>query len=271
MSYDGTSLVCSHPITTYSGGNGIYIYPGSEFTSDNSVCTPKRVRRFQQSFGIAPDLLHNINGHDLSGTYGTTTVTIGGYPGVKITQDGSNVGYDSACNYMRKMTGSEYLPQFGDGTVPQYSYLVAGDGKIYKPQYDGTNGLVLYYINQFAFKSDIPSTSNFVNLTGTQTITGAKTFQNNCLTISYSGYGAPALKLTGSSSGYAGTTVLQAGTPGGATRTITLPSTDGTLALTSYVQANPGSGSTALSTIKINGSNYYLSATANIPIVDIRS
>ncbi len=76
-------------------------------------------------------------------------------------------------------------------------------------------------------KNDI---SNVVttNGSGTQTITGDIKFGDNNLTIFKTG-GAPALKLSSDSSGWAGTTILQAGTPGGATRTITLPSTDGTL------------------------------------------
>ena len=114
---------------------------------DNGYVTPKRVLRFQQSFAIAPDPLHNINNHDLSGTYTatSTTITISGinYPVIIIQEDGSSLSTASASNYMMKMTGSEFIPMYGDGTVPRYSYMVIGDGYIYKPQYDSTNGLVL--------------------------------------------------------------------------------------------------------------------------------
>lgn len=119
---------------------------------DNGYVTPKRVLRFQQSFAIAPDPLHNINNHDLSGTYTatSTTITISGinYPVIIIQEDGSSLSTASASNYMMKMTGSEFVPMYGDGTVPRYSYMVIGDGYIYKPQYDSTNGLVLWYVGQ---------------------------------------------------------------------------------------------------------------------------
>ena len=112
--------------------------------------------------------------------------------------------------------------------------LDSGGGSGSEISYDDDNGNHhdLYFprgSGTIALTSDIPSTSNFVttNGSGTQIITSDKQFNGN-LTILKTG-GAPALKLTGDSSGWAGTTILQAGTPGGATRTITLPSNDGTL------------------------------------------
>ena len=54
------------------------------------------------------------------------------------------------------MVGSEFVPTFGDGTVPQFSYIIDASGVIYKPQYDSTNGLVLYITGQLALTSSLP-------------------------------------------------------------------------------------------------------------------
>ena len=120
---------------------------------------PPKVRQYQIIFGIAPTLLTNINGHDLSGTYNTLDTTVGGFPVVKIrnASDNSNLTFDQSHNYMRKITGSEFTPTFGDGTVPQYSYIIDGQGMLYKPQWDSTNGLLLYKVNRLALYSNLPS------------------------------------------------------------------------------------------------------------------
>lgn len=120
---------------------------------------PSQVRQYQITFGIAPTLLTNINGHSLSSVYNTVEVTVDGHPAVKIRKnDGNaNLTFDESHNYMRKITGSEFTPTFGNGTVPQYSYIVDGNGMIYKPQWDQNNGLLLYKVNRLAMYSDIPA------------------------------------------------------------------------------------------------------------------
>lgn len=88
-----------------------------------------------------------------------------------------------------------------------------------------------------ALVSQIPSSSSFVTLSDAQTITGAKTFDSNNLTVYYNS-GAPSIKFQGAVSGWSGTTTLQAGTPGGSSITLTLPSASGTIALTSDVKTS---------------------------------
>ena len=123
----------------------------------NYYTSPTQIRQYQQTFGVAPDLLHNINGHDLSGTYGILNVTVGGYPAVKVLKNDLKLSFDESHNYMRKITGSEYTPIYGDGTVPQFSYIIDGTGKVYKAQWDSTNGLLLYIVAQLALHSEIPT------------------------------------------------------------------------------------------------------------------
>ena len=136
----------------------------------NEYVNPKQVRDYQVVFGIAPTLLTNINGHNLSYIYATRNVIINGYPGVQIynTSDSSNLTFNESHNYMRKITGSNFTPTFGDGSVPQFSYIVGGDGTIYKPQWDQTNGLVLYKVNKLALKD---STIEYIDFTVTASST----------------------------------------------------------------------------------------------------
>ena len=129
----------------------------------NYYTSPTQIRQYQQTFGVAPDLLHNINGHDLSGTYGILNVTVGGYPAVKVLKNDLKLSFDESHNYMRKITGSEYTPIYGDGTVPQFSYIIDGNGKVYKAQWDSTNGLLLYIVAQLALHSEIPDAVSGTN------------------------------------------------------------------------------------------------------------
>ena len=112
--------------------------------------SPTQVRQYQATLGIIEnDLLTNINGHSVSSLYKVdeNTSFVAGYPVKKIIKlDNSNLSFDDAHNYMRKMTGSEFAPIF-DVSVPQYTYIMDVNGTLYKPQWDSSNGLLLYYMS----------------------------------------------------------------------------------------------------------------------------
>ena len=81
----------------------------------------------------------------------TNETTIGGYAAVKVlaydssTGTTSNTTEEQAGRYLKSMTGSEYVPTY-NYDYPRYHILIDSEGKIYKPQFDSTNGLVLYKV-----------------------------------------------------------------------------------------------------------------------------
>ena len=88
-------------------------------------------------------VLQNINGKQLS-AYTSDYGTYGGYAGYKIQKNSTNLTREQAGQYLSALCGSEFTPTYNFDT-PLNSYLVrASDGLILKPQYDATNGLVLY-------------------------------------------------------------------------------------------------------------------------------
>ena len=97
------------------------------------------------------DALTNINGRAFQ-NHTSTEVTIGSYTGLKILKNGNKVNEQEAKEYMEYMTGSFYLPKY-NYDKPKNTYFVKPDGHIYKPQYDSTNGLVLYDFGDLASKS----------------------------------------------------------------------------------------------------------------------
>lgn len=97
------------------------------------------------------DALTNINGRTFQ-NYTSTEVTIGGYTGLKILKNGNKVTEQEGEEYMEYMTGSYYLPKY-NYDKPKNTYFITPAGHIYKPQYDSTNGLVLYDFGDLASKS----------------------------------------------------------------------------------------------------------------------
>lgn len=111
---------------------------------------------------IVHDALTNVNGYSLSGSYSATDTTISAnnttYNVIIIkTQDGNKLTTDQAATYMKRQTGSYFLPVYTQDN-PSFAYLIFNNGKIYKAQWDDTNGLVLWYCNQLLLKSDVTNT-----------------------------------------------------------------------------------------------------------------
>jgi hypothetical protein len=133
---------------------------------------------------------------------------------------------------MRKLTGSEYTPIYGDGTVPQFSYIVDGTGKFYKAQYDNTNGLLLYPVSQLALNSTV------VHNTGNETINGVKTFSNNI----YSKLNLQAGDGTSKYASYS-SRAIALGNGGSPNTILILPTASGSHTLATLDDITGGSGS----------------------------
>ena len=118
------------------------------------------VPNLQATTTVVADALTNVNGWYLT-SYEQSPITISGYTGILITKGGNNLTEADALTYMEAMTGSKFVPTY-DFNKPQYSLFIFADFTIWKPQFDETNGLVLYAMGQLA------NANNFVTLTQAQ-------------------------------------------------------------------------------------------------------
>ena len=110
--------------------------------------------------GFIIDTLHNQNNKYLS-NYNAVDITISDYPGVQILYTGGEEVTGDICTqeqagiYLKSMCGSDYVPTY-NFDYPSYPILIDRNGQIYKPQWDSTNGLVLFkvtnpFLTQVAF------------------------------------------------------------------------------------------------------------------------
>lgn len=106
------------------------------------------VPKHQTTTILIADPLTNINGRAFQ-NYTSEDVTIGGYPAIKILRDGNALSEAYAKEYMEYMTGSSFLPKY-NYDYPKNTYFIMPNGQLLKPQYDSTNGLVLYYSGRIA-------------------------------------------------------------------------------------------------------------------------
>lgn len=102
---------------------------------------------------IVQNALKNISGKTLT-SFSASEVPLNGYTVIQIKKNNSVLNETDAKTYMAAQTGSYFLPVY-DYDNPKFTYFIFTDGRLYKPQFDATNGLVLYYMNQLAFASDI--------------------------------------------------------------------------------------------------------------------
>ena len=114
--------------------------------------------------GIIKDTLTNINGRVLS-SYESNLITISGYQCYKITYGGETLTENRARSYLEAMCGSSFLPTY-NYNIPKNTYLLTFDGLMLKPQFDYTNGLVLYLMQSIATKKWVED-KNYVTYTAT--------------------------------------------------------------------------------------------------------
>lgn len=102
------------------------------------------------SVALVVNTLTNINGRVLS-AYESTSTTIEGYQVYRITYGGNKLTETRAANYMEYMCGNRYVPTY-NYEKPKNTYFITVAGTILKPQYDSTNGLLLYIMSTVATK-----------------------------------------------------------------------------------------------------------------------
>lgn len=131
---------------------------------------------------IVADSLHNINGYAVSasrlGTFISTdtTITTGGKTytvkiiKLKVGSIISNLTEQIAKEYMEQMCGSQYVSKY-DERLPHDHIFMMADFTLWKPQWDSTNGLVLWklsevqsqlYVHHFIIHFTPPGSSTYV-------------------------------------------------------------------------------------------------------------
>lgn len=87
--------------------------------------------------------LTNLNGRVLS-AYTATLTTIGGYECYQIKKNNAVLTEEEAADYMEYQTGSRYVPKYNYEKPLNSLFIFTTDQSVWKPQYDSTNGLLLY-------------------------------------------------------------------------------------------------------------------------------
>lgn len=161
--------------------------PVDDIIGDNVVFVDnvQWVRDNQMTVSIAVDATHNINGRELTNFVASQTA-IGGYPAILVQyQDNTKLTEEQAARYMHAMTGSNYVPRYdSENMIPTNSYIMFADKTLWKPQYDDTNGLVLFSMN-----------TTILDAESDQTITGTKTFSSNVVLANTSSGESPEIRL----------------------------------------------------------------------------
>ena len=141
---------------TYTGGVqntttwSFYTEETEEIGADVHFASKEWVKpsipKFQSGLSVIKDLTTNINGWELT-NYDYEEVTISTYPAYKITTAGGETLTEAQARaYMRCMSGSDFLPTY-DFNRPINSLFITAAGKILKPQFDNSNGLLLFKID----------------------------------------------------------------------------------------------------------------------------
>lgn len=145
-------------ISGYTNGQLFYVVSRNQFMQlveneleEKELNVYNVVPGQQATLSIIANNLTNINGRYLS-SYESNSVVISDYQCYKITRGGENLNEEYAAAYMEFMTGSKYLPKY-DYEHPKNTYFINPDGLILKPQYDDTNGLLLYPMTYLATRN----------------------------------------------------------------------------------------------------------------------
>lgn len=159
--------ISQETLSTYNDGQVFYDIITKRFYKKTSgaLADYNFVTSNQANVSIVIDELTNVNGR-IFVHYSKEAITISGFNAFKIKYDGGNTTEEQAREYMAYMTGSSFLPKYNYDR-PANTYFLTPDGKLYKPQYDDTNGLVLYILPQLALKSYVDD--NYVPYSGANT------------------------------------------------------------------------------------------------------
>lgn len=162
----------SEDISGYTNGQLFYVVSRNQFMQlvvneleERELKVYNVVPGQQATMSIIANPLTNVNGRVLS-AYESTIVTISDYQCYKITRGGANLTEEYASRYMEYMTGSKYLPKY-DYDYPKNTYLITPTGLILKPQYDSTNGLLLFPMSNLATRDYVDN--DILEITSTST------------------------------------------------------------------------------------------------------
>ena len=162
------ALLTSISALSTSGTGLLRFESGEAYFDTSSYCTEVYVEAFaRQSLAIIATPLMNINTKSLT-NYTSDEITVGGYTVTQILTSNSEVLTEQqASTYMAAQCGSGYVPKYNYDN-PKNTFFITADFDVLKPQYDTTNGLLLYKMGKIV--SDTYLKSNFsaaqtVNLT----------------------------------------------------------------------------------------------------------
>ena len=178
----GTTVTANYTFPTLSKAAGDYI-----------IATTDDILAHQASVTIVKNALTNINGRVLSAYEATLGSVPGQEPGVyytiyTITYGNVTLTEEKARDYMEYMTGARFLPVYNYEKPQNDIFVFADDGNsLWKPQWDSTNGLILYRLNK-----------GLVDCQTNQTINGVKSFDDRVY-INNAIYGNGNLYLVNSS------------------------------------------------------------------------
>lgn len=156
--------ISQETLTAYNEGQVFYDLATKRFykKSDGGAIDYNFVTSNQANVSIVVDPLTNVNGRAFV-HYTSELTTISGFSAYLIKYDGEKATEEQAREYMAYMTGSSFLPKYNYDR-PANTYFLTPNGELYKPQYDATNGLVLFILPQLALKKYLDD--NFVPFTG---------------------------------------------------------------------------------------------------------
>ena len=104
----------------------------------------ENVVKNQANMAIVKDALTNVNGRVFQNY--TATLITSGYTYYLIQKNSANLTKADAIEYMNYMTGSKFVPEY-NYDFPRNTYFIFEDNTIWKPQFDTTNGLLLYKVS----------------------------------------------------------------------------------------------------------------------------
>lgn len=156
--------ISTETLTNYEDGQVFYDIATKRFykKSENTYVDYNFVANNQTSVSIIVDTTTNINGRTFV-HFTSELTTISGFSAYLIKYDGEKATEEQAREYMAYMTGSSFLPKYNYDR-PANTYFLMPNGLLLKPQYDRTNGLLLFILPQLAMKSYVDE--NFVQFTG---------------------------------------------------------------------------------------------------------
>ena len=125
---------------------GLYAFlPKLVYAMENKAYVSDIVQN-QTTLAFMVNPLKNISLKDLTAFKTASVFSDTTYPAVKIlNSDDSILTKERAATYMKAITGSQFVPEFNFDT-PTNTILIDSSGIIYKPQWDSTNGLLLYKV-----------------------------------------------------------------------------------------------------------------------------